>query len=425
MSILDILNELAADNSRLAKEAILKRESDNALLKQVIIATLNPYVNYFIKKIPAYTPSNITNSRLPDALTLLNDLSSRKVTGNAAAEHLAMTLSILNKDDAQVIERIIDRDLKCGVNESTVNKVYNNLLPTFDVMLSHKDISGIKYPAYAQTKMDGARGHLVWDGKNAVLWSRQGKQFKLGNVFDQTMFAMFGEKEMVTLDGELLFTDNDGNILDRKTSNGIANKANKGTISDDDTANAIFVCWDIVDFSGTLKYMLRWDSLRKIWREGYGHMNKVNIHLVNSCVVKSEEEAYEFYDLQIADGQEGAILKNMDAVWQPKRTKDLGKMKAEEEADLIVVGFNWGTGKFTGKMGSLICQTSDGKLEVNVSGFEDADRAQTDEWVGKIIAVTYNAVIKKKNSETYSLFLPRYAETRFDKKVANKFEELK
>ena len=421
MSILKILNELAADNSRLAKEAILKREKDNQLLKDVIEATLNPYINYYQKKIPEYT--TIGTSDLDWGLAQLDDLVHRKVTGHAAIDWLKSTLSNLNAADAVVLERIIERDLKCGVSDSTVNKIWPGLIPTFEVMTCHKDISGIKYPAFAQTKMDGARCHLFFDGHKAIAYARSGKVFELHGAL--TAAAKIMMKAGETFDGELLFTDKNGKILDRKTSNGFANKANKGTISEEEAARVVFVVWDIVDFSSTIPYQDRLKELNIRFKDAFQAQLNSNIHMVKNVVVNNEEEAYAFYSGERALKQEGAILKNMNTKWVPTRTKDQGKMKAEEEADLEVIGWEYGTGKNKERMGNLICATSDRKMVVGVgTGFSDAERDQGFN-VGDIVTVRYNEIIKDKKSDTFSLFLPRFIERRFDKKVANKFEELK
>lgn len=421
MSILSILNELAADNSRLAKEAILLREENNQLLKAVLVAALDPYINYYQKKIPAYKPEG--KPALSWALDGLTELKTRAVTGNAAIMWLQNILSSLDKSDAEVIERIIGRDLKCGVSDSTVNKIWPGLIPTFDVMTCHKDTSGIKFPAFAQTKMDGARCHLFFDGKNATAFARSGKEFKLFGALDEAARVMMESGE--TFDGELLFTDANGKILDRKTSNGIANKANKGTISDEEARRAIFVVWDIVDFTSTIPYSNRLTTLNVRFRDAFQAQLKTNIHMVKNVVVNSHEEAIAFYDGERKLGEEGAILKNMSTLWVPKRTKDQGKMKAEEEADLEVIGWELGTGKNSERMGNLVCATSDRKLVVGVgTGFSDEER-EKGFTIGSIVTVRYNEIIKDKKSDTFSLFLPRFIERRFDKKVANKFEELK
>ncbi len=420
MTILNILSELAADNSRLHKEKVLMREKNNVLLQKVIKAALDPYVRYWQKKIPFYHLVTSTIS-LELALERLEYIANRNVTGNDAVSHLVSTLRMCNQQDAIVIERIIERDLKCGVAESTVNKIWPGLIPTFDVMLAHKDTSGIVYPAIAQTKMDAARCHLVFDGTNAVAWSRQGREFVLNGALDASAAKWMNAGQ--TLDGELMFYRN-GKPLDRKTSNGLANKAIRGTLSEAEAQDARFVTWDIVDFTSTIDYGDRFAALQQLAKKNKSDKTS-RIMLVNSKIVNNAGEAQEFYEEQIADGQEGAVVKNIKSKWVPKRSKDLGKMKAEEEADLLVVGFKPGKGKFEGMVGSLECVTADRKLKVNVSGFNDDDRAMAPDMFDKIITVRYNAVIQDRDTGEYSLFLPRFVEVRFDKTEANNFEDLK
>jgi len=422
MNILEILNEIGANPSRLAKEAILTREKDNELLKAVIVAAYHPYINYWIKKIPEAIQGISTNISLRLALDGREYLSARRVTGNAAIEYLAKMLGSMNREDAIVIERIIDRDLRAGFTDGTANKIWPGLIPTFDVMLSHKDISGIKYPAYAQTKMDGARCHVYSDGTSARAWSRQGKEFVLHGALDESAKGLMLPGE--TFDGELLFFKNN-KPLDRKTSNGLANKSIKGTLSAEACDDVRFVVWDNVDFTSSLPYTKRFDMLNDRFNIVFNQQLNSRFLLVHSIVVNSEDEAFKFYNDQRANGEEGAILKNMNSVWQPKRTKDLGKMKAIEEADLLVTGWKEGKGKFAGMVGSLDCQTAEGIIKVNVSGFSDDVRKIAYTFVDKIITVLYNEIIKDKTTGEYSLFLPRFVEVRFDKTKANKFEDLK
>lgn len=421
--VFSIISELEKTSSRLAKEAILKREKDHKVLQKFFLHALNPYINFYLKKIPYYSTNHHEDRGLEWAIDSLQQLTNRTYTGNSGINYLTAILESIHPVDAELVEKIIRRDPACGVDTKTVNKIWPGLIPTFDVMLAHKDISGIKYPAYAQTKFDGARCHLVFDGKEAKAYARSGKQFHLHGMLNKSAEQYMRPGE--TWDGELLFVDGFDAFLDRKTSNGLANKANKGTISPEEAVKVVFVAWDIVDFTSTIPYEAR---LEKLYTSLYMVKPTSKIRFAGFEVVNNEEEAMAFYQKQILDGQEGAIIKNMDSKWEPKRSKNLGKIKAEEEADLKVVGFNWGTGKFEGKLGSLICQTEDGKLEVSVSGMNEETRfmhKDPTKWIDKIITVKYNAIIKDKNSDKYSLFLPRYIETRFDKKVANSFSELK
>ena len=158
---------------------------------------------------------------LSDALIQLNVLVNREKTGSSAIEHLKTLLSSLSADDAEVLSRVIKKDLRCGCSDTLAAKVWPGLVPTFDVMLSHKDISGIKFPAYAQIKSDGARCHMSLQAGKAVAFSRNGKPIELHGTFDAALMMTIHEGE--TLDGELLAIDAEGKILDRKTGNGIIN----------------------------------------------------------------------------------------------------------------------------------------------------------------------------------------------------------
>jgi ATP-dependent DNA ligase len=93
----------------------------------------------------------------------------------------------------------------------------------------------------------------------------------------------------------------------------------------------------------------------------------------------------------------------------------------------MVVDWEEGTGKNKGRLGALVCETSDGVIRVNVgSGYSDEQRAEFDKKViGKIITVRYNARIKERSGESESLFLPRFIELREDKSTAEASKSVK
>lgn len=425
MSILQILQEIAATSSTKEKESIIHREKDNHLLRQVFEAAYNKLVSYHIKKIPEYHEASVKIS-LEHAISELSVFSSRKYTGNQAIEYLSNILSRLSKDNAIVIERIIERDLKCGASDSIASRVWPGLVPTFDVMLCDKDMTRIKYPAYAQLKCDGARVHLFFDGENVKAMSRAGKEFQLLGALDE--FAKMVMKAGDCWDGELLVM-NGNKVADRQTGNGILNKANKGTLTQTEADMIVAVVWDVVDFSSTIPYNIRFKTLQdQLFLSTISGL-KAKIKLVPSKIVASEEEAMEFFQEQRSHGEEGAIIKNMNHVWVPKRSKDLCKLKGIQSADLVVVDIYEGKpgSKYVGMLGGLTCETADGKLRVNVgSGFSDEQRANFDRkyWVGSIVECLYNMKIKSKGKDKASLFLPRFVCKRFDKTVANTYKEL-
>ena len=79
-------------------------------------------------------------------------------------------------------------------------------------------------------------------------------------------------------------------------------------------------------------------------------------------------------------------------------------------------------------LGALTCESSDGKIRVNVgSGFTDEDRKSItpENSIGKFIEVVSNGIINTVDREEYSLFLPRFVEFRFDKDEADSFDAVK
>jgi ATP-dependent DNA ligase len=96
-------------------------------------------------------------------------------------------------------------------------------------------------------------------------------------------------------------------------------------------------------------------------------------------------------------------------------------MKAELEADLRVTGFLPGSGKFAGKIGSLLVESADGKVKTAVgTGLNDEQRSLPfSEFENKIAAIKYNALITDKKTGAVSLFLPVFIEVREDKSEAD------
>jgi ATP-dependent DNA ligase len=442
--ILDILEDLASNNSRLYKEKILTLNQNNETLKSVILLTLNPFVNFYIRKIPDYTLNLVSKKQdtLDKALLRLKLLSERTLTGNAGIEHLKIVLESVSPVDARVIERIIAKDLKCGVSEATVNKIWPGLIPSYPCMLAsaydQKLVDKIKFPAVAQLKMDGMRFNAVVKNGVCEFRSRNGKEVDIPDPSIRLPFihmANFYGTDMV-FDGELVVVDAAGKIQDRKTGNGILNKAVKGTMSVEEAVNVRATLWDAISLSGfqagveNEPYHIRLGKLCN----SISDMKNIKAHLghyvdmVYSRQVDDLLSAQKLFNKFLSEGQEGIILKTRDGVWENKRSKSLIKFKGELECDLRVVGWEEGTGKNVGRLGALVLESDCGGIRVNVgTGFSDADRLgiNSANSVGRIVAVKYNARITDKTSSTASLFLPVFVEFRSDKTEADHAKDIK
>lgn len=430
--ILKIIKKLRDDNSRLGKIDILEKNINNNLLRDVFHSTYNPYIQYYIRKIPEYKARG--GSSLDIALKNLNVLSERKKTGNAGIAHLKSMLESLSKGDAEILECIIQRDLKCGVTTKTINKVWNGLVPEYPVMLcepmNEKNIKKMSWPAIVQTKMDGLRANVIvskWKKTIRVeVRSRNGKLIDIDDDFKN----QFDDCDEGVYDGELLCKDK-YKIMSRKVGNGIINKAVKGTITKKESKMITMTVWDYIPlddfyrgycempYSERMKYI---DNNLKVGR-GLKVEYKMRCYFLKNHKVQNLNCANKLFQKELDAGNEGIILKDPNGVWENKRAKHQLKFKAENEVDLKIVDTVEGTGKITDMLGALVCESRDGKLKVNVgSGFSEDQRKEywNENLVGKIVSVKYNEVINKKTDSVKSLFLPVFVEIREDKTLADK-----
>lgn len=415
---------LSKEASNSKKIALLMDARNDTLLKEIVRLALDPFTNFYIRKIPEYT-SSFGTMNLDDALNSLDMLSNRTYTGNAGIDWLKNTLQHTLPEDAKVIERIINRDLGCGVSTATANKVWPGLISKYPVMLcspySEKLVDSIKFPAIAQRKEDGMRFNaFVLDG-NVTLFSRSGKLIDLLGNLDASFKAMSCGSPIV-YDGELLVEDINGNILDRKTGNGILNKAVKGTISEEESSRVVAVLWDSIDAASFRDGLCTMPYSKRLYNLIYDISLSLTkkIRLVETFNVNSLEEIQDRFKEQLAMGYEGIILKDPTSIWESKRSNRQVKFKAELDCDLRCVGIEEGQDKYTGMIGALVCQSKDAIISVSVgSGLTDEMRSQDPSFfLNKIIAVKYNARIENKMGKK-TLYQPIFLEVRLDKNEAD------
>jgi len=456
MSILQILESIDSDTKRTHKESIVDKHKNDKLFLRVLTLALDPYIQFYIRKIPDYGQKNTggTPKTLDWALVELEKLSTRQLTGNAGIEHLRNILGSVSCDDGTVIERIIGKDLRCGASDGTVNRVIPGFIPSYPCLLARpydeKNIKNIKYPAYSELKADGLRVNFHVNGSTVNIYGRSGRAIDLLGHMDE-QFIELGKQYSTphVFDGELVVVDDNGKIVDRKTGNGIINKAIKNTISDEEASMVRVQLWDAIpldefqagmskqDYKTRFEKLLlatrRWPCPSASSQDALVEKLKGNAPkywVIPYKIVNSLEEGVEHFELLLSQGHEGTILKNFCALWEDNRSKHLVKMKAEKDADLEIIGFNPGEGKFHGQVGSIIGASSDRLVEVSISGFTDEVRRwitdNQNSLLSTIMTVLYNERIKSKTrTGVDSLFLPRFAEFRSDKTVANSSKEIK
>lgn len=439
MTVNQILETLASNPSRNFKLDFLREHKNHVRLKETIRLALDPFIQFYIRKIPQYEQILNTDIGLSEAFDQLGYLSGRIYTGNKGIEHLRLILCNLPPESAKVIERIIKKDLMCGVSEATVNAVWPGLIPTYPCMLAsafdQKLVDKVQFPAYVQLKLDGMRFNAIVKNRQVEFRSRNGKEININSEdFAKPFIHMsnFYGCDMV-FDGELLVMEGDV-VLDRQTGNGILNKAVKNTQSEAEGSKVRATVWDAItldNFKAGIDKEIYKDRFAKLANcvSDLKHQSKLGhlVNLVPNTKVDNMEEARTLFEKYLADGQEGIILKTQDMIWENKRSKKQIKFKGELECDLKVVGLEEGSGKYQGMVGALLAESTDGLVKVSVgSGLTDELRGSIsqEDVVGRIITVKYNARIINKQGD-HSLFLPIFLEIRSDKTEADHSKDIK
>ena len=422
MSIVSTIQQLAATYSRTDKIAILKKA--DKLFQQFLVAAYDPVVSYGVIQMPDVHGDQDTLESISGIIfdELLPNLASRKLSGKAAQMAIERLLLKLKAEDADVLRNVIRKDLRWGINTGTINAAIKGLIfePPY-MRCSLKDKSNMKKwvwseGIFSQTKADGMFINAIV-GVDGVQWmTRNGQTFpegSLGKVLNSEALRVLKSNNVYM--GELLVID-DLTVLPREVGNGALNSVLKGGSFEPDQ-QPILKVWDVVSVdewragSSNHVYNLRLADCKLIPESQV-------ISVIDTRVVYDTQDAMTHYRELVANGEEGTILKHPELLWKDGTSKDAVKLKVEADVDLLVVGFEQGKGKFADMVGSLTCETADGGIRVNVSGFTDGMRKHitenVDQWVGnKVITVRANDIME--SDPVSSLFLPRFVEVREDK----------
>lgn len=441
MELHEIIKQLENTSSKNEKLAILKAHVNNDDLKEFLYLALEPTVLFYIKKIPAYTAESKAPTSLMDTTyDLVNKVASRDLTGDAARDLVADLLSRLTNEDADLLKRIVLKDASIGVSEKTVNKVWKGLCTEKLYMrcasFNEKNMTKVNYPALVQLKADGLFMNIIVkpEQKTVTFLSRNMKPMEFHGYLEDEILSM-GMASDCVIHGEGLVERVTGVAFDRKTGNGIISKAIKGTISKEEASQVILKVWDIMPLADwkAKKCVFPYETRLKTL-EQHMPVNSGKVKIIATKKINSLDEAYVFFNKMLDNGQEGAILKNLNGIWKNHTSPNQVKMKVKDPADLLCTGtipfakatVTRGSETIDSSrwVGSLILESSDGKIKVNAgSGLNDEMRAMPPEYfIDGIYEIEYNEIITSKTKTTASLFLPIIKQRRVDKDEADSYE---
>lgn len=433
----EVIKQLESTNSRLDKERILQSvlltmPEDNEFWEGCRLA-LDSLITFGIKQVPIKDHDNgIAPANFDESFKLaITGFISRSVTGNAARD---MIDNLMHHADVDAwnywYRRILIKDLRCGVTETTINKVRPNTVPVFACQLAkdaadnEKKLTGKKLLDY---KLDGVRVLAVVQRVNTgsitamlmprvTLHSRNGKVFEnFKHIEEQIAMALKDVDSDWVLDGEIT----------SDTFQSLMTQVHRK--KDADASDAIFNVFDAVPLDVFLKgkynkpQLERSKHLKGMMDEYFystSYVRCLNYIEADLSTDAGKELLEEMRDNAASMGLEGVMVKDANAPYECKRTDAWLKIKPNITVDLTVIAVEEGTGRNEGRLGAIVCEGMDnGKhITVNVgSGFSDVQR--DDFWTNRSNVIGHTAevkadVITQNQDGSYSLRFPRFIRFR-------------
>jgi DNA ligase-1 len=414
--LLQIINSIGATSSRNEKETILKQYQNNQLLRDVLHFVFNPYIltGLSSKKINKKVKLN-EGYNIYDILDLMDYLKENSTGRDIDIFSVQVFIDIQPEEYRELLTQIVTKNLVIGVTADTINKVFGkDFIPTFDVMLAKKfeeHKQKIKGNFVVTKKLDGNRIVVVKENGVVKSFTRQGNQYEGLEEIESDIANL--NLDNIVFDGELI-ADTEGStheIYTETTSKARSKSSNKTGL-----LFHIFDMLPVEEFKGG-------KSIKNAIERKYCLSEVFNFNILPHC--REVKPLYIGNDLsqinklmEYAREQEWeGLMVNLDAPYVCKRTDTILKVKIMQTCDLKVIGFEEGTGKNEGRLGSLIVDYKRYKVGVG-SGFTDADREyiwnRKNEYIGKIVEIQYFEESKNQDGGI-SLRFPVFKKLRTDK----------
>jgi DNA ligase 1 len=412
--------------------------SADPVARELITYALDPYITFGLKQYDmpdVFAKTMDSQHNFKPFFALLEDLGSRKLSGDAAREAVTKALIPFNRPTQEMLARVLDKDLRAGFSADSANKAWKSnpipgdmgrkLIPTFEVMLADKceDMADfdkyVTFPCQGDWKYDGQRTiAIVRLGQQVEYRARSGKPMDhLIGTYDADL-AVLREKlgYDFVMDGESFASNFTETINAKKEGNQEAKNALR--------LRAFFLMpltdWIAQKTKITMKQNR--EALIKLLAKCK------RIEVSKGREVKDFQDMTEYCNHVIdVEKQEGLILKELNAVYTWDRSMSWCKVKRFYDVDCKIVGFYKGKPKTVNanRLGGIKVwgRLEDGTIvETDCgSGFSHAQRdeiwANQADWLGATVVIKYQEVSKSKSKTVASLRFPTFEHRRDDKVV--------
>lgn len=414
----EFIIELTESNSKLHKQSILKKYSEDEIVKKYLYFIYNPYIVTGIstKKLSKEVVRLSFDYQTVSVFALLDYL---KQFNTGTDSDIALCHFVLAKLDStlnDLLSKIITKSLTLGIDAKTINLVIPGLIPQFSVQLANKYFDNPKIVEGKQfaltTKIDGGRITALKKNGEVSFYTRAGQKYEGLVDLEQEMSNKLPEN--LCLDGEITLIDK-GNL----TSKEQYKQTMMITRKDGEKHGVkmlVFDCMTADEFKNqkcTKSYLERRKMLDCLHLETCTYFESLPLLYVGTDTSK----ILEYLKLNVNNGEEGVMINICDAPYEFKRTNNLLKVKTMQDIDLPIVGFEEGEGRHVGRLGAILVEYKGNIVKVG-SGFSDELRNEIwlnqDKWLGRTCSIQYFEETKNQNGGI-SLRFPVYLDWRDDK----------
>lgn len=437
--LIDILEKTTSrkDKEQLLINAFMNRQYDFFIGAQYAFDDL---ISFGVKQVALIddadlNPSDMGSVSFDDFIILLNKLKSRQLTGHSARDAINAFAEVCHGPTWNYFyRRILLKNLRCGVDKKTINKILNilsaypealNLLiPTFGCQLAEdgskeKNSKKITGRRFIQTKLDGARLLTILDKEDNTVrqYSRVGiENTNFIHITNELLEIIPIIKESIVLDGEIVHKD---------FSSLMSFFSKKETTSNDSTL-MVFDIIPLKDFRlgyCSLSQEERHWLLAEFQTSGLfnpsGHVKVLPIKIIDFDTESGKTEFKNYFNSVLKEKSndstfEGVMIKDPAAPYECKRTDSWLKIKPYVSVTLEVISVDKGdpNGKFKDVIGNINCSGVDDDMyiEVSVSSIPDDKRVEwlTNPPIGLLAEIEADSFsVKEGRNNVYSLRFPR------------------
>lgn len=398
----NILDAVELTSGKNAKVSLLKEHAENLFLQFIVRNALDWFTMFGITKEPK---DYVTPMRRPDPS--MADLEQAVAT-KKGADLYALFDSYTSNNVRKWLVRMILKDLRCGIAEGTVEKVWGKgFIGVFEVALAEvyrKGETKITFPIIAEDKIDGLRCLVTCKRDGTIIFnSREGQKLIASPEIEAELRLLRGATDRAdyVLDCELFYESLN------KTMSLCRREAYDSKFEDQRSSLTLFV-FDTLslkhfqtqqDSDSPAPYIFRAMALKEVYlkalyRDNPDHQNWKIQMPSGWAECKNDEDIAKAMTSAIDRGLEGIMLKKPDAPYTFGRSSAMLKYKPVEEADVVITGTYAGTGKNAARLGGFFVRLPSG-VEQKVGGGNITDVERGTLWedregiVGKTIEVEY------------------------------------